>query len=302
VLNLTSALCVLMAAWTVASTAASVPAKVPASETVLCLKCHAAPGLARPKVSAHKPPLKRIDPREFAESAHGRYLACTDCHPAHQGEPLPFLPEAQAKLTMVRTCTRCHAKEGQEFASSIHGKALRGGKPDAPACFNCHGEHGIRSPRQAESTVSPARIPETCSSCHENTAIQKRYDLPKARLETYRGSYHGIATRFGQLEAANCASCHGYHNIQPSSDPSSPINKANLPKTCGKCHAGATRNFAVGTIHLQPSPRQEPVVYWVALVYRWFVTVLIAGFCVMIVLDLTARARTALRSSRQRGG
>ncbi|MGQ9523504.1 MAG: hypothetical protein ACUVTZ_01560 [Armatimonadota bacterium] len=284
-----------------ATTPHTAPAKAPASETVLCLKCHAAPGLERPRVSAHKPPLRRIDPREFAESAHGRYLGCTDCHTPHKGEPLPSQSETVAKLAMVSTCSRCHVKEGQEFQASIHAKALREGKPDAPACFNCHGEHNIRPPRQAESTVSPARIPETCSSCHENTTIQKRYDLPPARLETYQGSYHGIAVRFGQLEAANCASCHGYHRILPSSDPASPISKANLPRTCGKCHPGATRNFAVGTIHLQPTSKQEPVVYWVALIYRTFVTVLITGFCVMIVLDLTARARTVLRSSRQKG-
>lgn len=295
-------LCALIAACATTAAAGTAPAKSPPGETALCLKCHAAPGLERPRVSAHKPPLKRINPREFGESAHGKFLACTDCHAPHKGEPIPSVPEPQAKLAMVRTCSRCHAREGQEYASSIHAKALREGKADAPACFNCHGEHEIRSPRQEESTVFPARIPETCSSCHESAALQKRYDLPPARLQTYRGSYHGIATSFGQLKAANCASCHGYHGILPSSDPASPINKANLPKTCGKCHPGATRNFAIGTIHLQPSPTQEPVVYWVALIYRLFVTVLITGFCVMIVLDLTARARTALRNAKKRGG
>jgi len=273
----------------------------PQSEVAFCLKCHAAPGLRRPPVSAKKPPLKRIDPREFAASAHGKLLSCTDCHKPHAGEPLPAVSRWTAKTSMSAKCSNCHVKEGEQYRQSIHWKALQAGNTDSPACFNCHGEHSITSPRRADSRVSPAHVTETCSSCHENTAIQQRNDLPKARLATYRESYHGIANRFGQLEAANCASCHGYHDVKPSSDPTSPINKRNLPKTCGRCHPGATENFAKGTIHLQPSPTEDAIVYWVRLIYRVFVFTVIASLCGLMVLDLFARLRTALRGSTLHG-
>jgi len=49
----------------------------------------------------------------------------------------------------------------------------------------------------------------------------------------------------GQLFQANCASCHGVHNILPSSDPRSSVNAANLAKTCGVCHAGAGSRFTI---------------------------------------------------------
>ena len=43
------------------------------------------------------------------------------------------------------------------------------------------------------------------------------------------------------------------HNILPPSDPLSTVNPANLVKTCGQCHTGATANFAKGQIHLDPT-------------------------------------------------
>ena len=49
---------------------------------------------------------------------------------------------------------------------------------------------------------------------------------------------------------ANCASCHGVHNILPSSDPKSTINPKNLPKTCGQCHPGAGTRFAISQVHV----------------------------------------------------
>ena len=63
-------------------------------------------------------------------------------------------------------------------------------------------------------------------------------------------SYHGMASQMGSRVAANCASCHGVHNILPSSDPKSTINKANLVKTCGQCHPGANENFTTAKVHV----------------------------------------------------
>ena len=281
---------------------ASRPSRV---DVQFCLRCHAIPGLERPPVSARKPPLRPIDPQEYAASVHGKRLVCTDCHRYHEGEPLPYVPRVRAKLGMVRTCSKCHVREGQQYSQSIHARALAAGKVDAPACEDCHGQHNIAPPSSPQSTVSPAHIPGTCAFCHANQTIIRRYNLPGERLSTYRASFHGIAIRYGQLEAANCASCHNNHDILPASDPRSPVNPRNLPKTCGKpnCHPGATANFAKGTVHLVPSPTTAPVIYWVTQAYRVFVFLLIAQFVVLIILDLAARARAALRgrSAAKRG-
>ena len=39
-------------------------------------------------------------------------------------------------------------------------------------------------------------------------------------------------------DAPTCQSCHGTaHEVVAASDAKSPVNKANLPDTCGKCHS-----------------------------------------------------------------
>jgi len=66
---------------------------------------------------------------------------------------------------------------------------------------------------------------------------------------TYLDSIHGFAlSNEGLLVAANCQSCHGSHHILSRKDPLSPTNKANVPKTCGSCHAGITENY-LGGVH-----------------------------------------------------
>ena len=75
--------------------------------------------------------------------------------------------------------------------------------------------------------------------------------MPGGRVTSYMDSYHGLATEGGSVVAANCSSCHGVHNILPSSDPHSTINRANLDATCGKCHKGATQKFTLTKVHLE---------------------------------------------------
>jgi nitrate/TMAO reductase-like tetraheme cytochrome c subunit len=57
--------------------------------------------------------------------------------------------------------------------------------------------------------------------------------------QLYMDSIHGRAlTRSGLLVAANCSDCHGAHEIKPRAEPTSRVFRANVPKTCGACHAG----------------------------------------------------------------
>ena len=52
-------------------------------------------------------------------------------------------------------------------------------------------------------------------------------------------SIHGNALlKMGLIVAPSCNDCHGVHNIKRSVDRESPINHANIAKTCGKCHVG----------------------------------------------------------------
>lgn len=231
--------------------------------------------------------------RGYSEAA-----VCTDCHGSHNIYRSTHLMSALNRPRLPDTCGKCHRDALEEYEAGIHGQALKHGKLDAPVCTDCHGEHNIRPHADHFSTVYPSHVRVTCSKCHEDERIQRKHGLSNKRLRTFMGSYHGIASKFGQTTAANCATCHESHKILPSTNAESAVNKKNIPATCGKCHPRANANFAKGTIHLDPSTEQDALLYWVGKLYSMFIAVLIGSFCVYILLDLRYRFSAWLRARR----
>ena len=57
-------------------------------------------------------------------------------------------------------------------------------------------------------------------------------------------SIHGRALlKMGLIVAPSCNDCHGVHDIKRAVDRDSPINHANVAKTCGKCHLGIEQTY-----------------------------------------------------------
>ena len=110
--------------------------------------------------------------------------------------------------------------------------------------------------------------------------LSQEFGVPGQRVSSYMDSYHGLATEGGSVVAANCSSCHGVHDILPSSDPRSSINHANLEATCGKCHKGVTRKFILTRVHLAGGGGHDidsEVVRWVRLIYIPLILLVIGG-------------------------
>jgi formate dehydrogenase gamma subunit len=271
---------------------ASAVAKKNLAET--CAACHSKPEFT----ARHKIPFAH-PVEQYKESVHGRAVAagrdaaaaCSDCHGSHGIFPSR---DAKSKINhwnVPATCGQCHADIARTYLESIHGQAMRAGGRDAPVCTDCHGEHLILAHGESKSLVSATRVSaDTCGRCHSDERLAARYNLPADRVPSYADSYHGLALREGSQTVANCASCHGVHNIFPSSDPRSTVHAANLPGTCGRCHAGAGQNFAIGPVHVQTSSGPaHPVVKWI----RWIYLVLIPatlGFMVLHnLVDLFAK-------------
>ena len=221
----------------------------------------------------------------YKKSIHGEAVAggatmaavCIDCHGNHNMR-LPNDPDSLvSRKNTPSTCGKCHLGIYKVFDESIHGKAAKAGVSDAPICTDCHGIHAIKSHIDPKSSVSEAAISlTTCPKCHSGIRLTEEYGIAAQRVTSYLDSFHGLAQRGGSNIVANCASCHGVHDILPSSDPRSTINKNNLPKTCGKCHPGAGQNFARGAIHVIPSLEGEfgtKAVFYV----KWFYIVLIVS-------------------------
>ncbi len=220
---------------------------------------------------------------------------CSDCHGVHDIIKVnaPLSPVNRDNLG--KTCGQCHPDVVQEVRGSIHGQAMAAGVREAPSCVDCHSEHQIESLKGANSLKVSAQV---CSRCHGNARMNAKFDLPANRVSTFFDSYHGMAAKMGSTSAANCASCHGFHNILPASDPKSSVNKANLIATCQKCHPNANEKFAQGTIHAdknQVSDLGGKVDHWVRTTYILLIIGVIGGMVVHNLLILRKKAMASLK-------
>ncbi len=260
------------------------------AQKVVCAKCH-------PKQS-----------ETYGASIHGQAIlagkldsaTCVDCHDSHELLP-PTSPESPLYFSrLAETCGRCHEKEARDVEKSVHGQATAAGIREAPTCTDCHSEHKI----QALSGNSSLKISEdVCSRCHASERINTKYNLPADRVQTFFESYHGLAVAYGSTVAANCASCHGYHKILPSSDPDSTINKAHIVETCGKCHPGANEKFAFGKIHTDITATKsgpdigDQINWWVRRIYLMLIVGVVGAMFVHNLLLFLKKVSAHMRSS-----
>lgn len=272
-------------------------------EPAVCLKCHIDDAAVRKKVGIAAGFIKG-----YEESVHGVKLAqgdlkaasCSDCHGAHDMMLGSDQNSQVNKFKIPDTCGRCHGDIVKTYSESIHGKALKEGNREAPNCTDCHGEHEIFAPEDPRSTVSGQNVSaRVCARCHNSVALSEKYGLASGRFTSFEDSYHGLASKEGSVQVANCASCHGFHDIKPSSDPASSIYKANLPATCGKCHQGANENFTRGEVHVVLAATTEPILYWVRALYLGLIAVVIGGMFVHNSFDFFHKSR--LRLAMRRG-
>jgi formate dehydrogenase gamma subunit len=275
---------------------ADVTTKHPDDNLVLapvnCAVCHARPTDSF-NASVHGLALK---------AGHADAANCQDCHDSHAMVSVDSPTSPVYFSRQAETCGACHAKEAREWALSVHGRAVQAGSHDAPTCTGCHDEHKIRSLKNSSTmTISE----DVCSRCHASERLNTKYNLPADRVTTFFASYHGLAAQYGSTVAANCASCHGFHKILPSSDPNSTVNKVNLVATCGQCHPGANKEFSLGKIHVAPDGQAGGTDFgsrlnnWTRRIYLFLIFVTIGGMLahngILFVKKTAARLRRTER-------
>ncbi|MFQ6673320.1 MAG: cytochrome b/b6 domain-containing protein [Fidelibacterota bacterium] len=113
-------------------------------------------------------------------------------------------------------CGECH-EEGrlgtvieQDLKRSIH---------EDLGCLDCHEDKNTVPHKGGTGFVVGS---DGCRSCHEGGS------------EEYQ--VHGRIAVGESADIPTCASCHGDHDILPSSAKLSRVHPINLPKTCGQCH------------------------------------------------------------------
>jgi hypothetical protein len=210
-----------------------------------CAKCHSNPGLTKEYQIAHPEAAA-----QYMESIHGNALlkmglivapSCDDCHGVHDIKRAVDRDSPINHANVAKTCGKCHFGVEQTYDQSVHGQLLAKGDPRGPVCTDCHTAHEIVNP---EGNNFKAISDERCGKCHED------------RLVGYRDTYHGKAVALGRPnsapEVAACYDCHGYHDIQPPSDPRSHLYKTNILATCQQCHPNATIGFTQYDPHADP--------------------------------------------------
>jgi predicted CXXCH cytochrome family protein len=193
-----------------------------------CARCHADAAF-----------MKRFNPRpyifsmaEFRTSVHCKKISegdvkvatCTNCHGVHGILPPSDPASPVYHRNVPKTCSGCHNAEYMKgrtvptnqyalYVGSVHGRALlEKGDDSAPACNDCHGNHGAVPPKTRDITV-------VCGNCHgrEGELFMSSPVKERMELEGKRG----------------CVTCHGNHGVQVPSDS---LVSAGSDGLCGQCH------------------------------------------------------------------
>jgi hypothetical protein len=215
-----------------------------------CLTCHEALDDAPSKLFKH-------------DVHFGKGLSCADCHGGNSKSE--DAEEAMSKKEgyigapkgdeISKMCAGCHAdpeamrrygsqlptNQWENLQASVHGKLSTTGKEHILQCTTCHSAHGIVSVKNPASPVFPLNVVKTCTQCHANAAFMRSYNpsMPVDQLDKYRTSVHGIRNAKGDAHTAECASCHGSHDIRSAKDVKSRVYPTNIPATCAHCHSDA---------------------------------------------------------------
>ncbi len=201
-----------------------------------CSKCHSNPNYMR-----HFNPRINVDQEEkYATSHHGKLLAkgdpkvamCTSCHGVHGILAVESTESPVHKSNIPATCNRCHGDKSymasygiptnqyEEFSQSVHGVALLQKRTKgAPACNDCHGNHGASPPGVDD-------VAAVCILCHSFNG------------ELFNKSPHKAA--FAKAGFSQCAQCHNHHKIVHPTDEMLGVGKGAV---CVECHAAGEQGY-----------------------------------------------------------
>lgn len=183
--------------------------------------------------------MKRYNPKlrvdqllEYRSSWHGKLLAegdqkvaqCVSCHGVHGILPVADSRSPVHRNNIPATCGHCHADPDYmseynistdqlaEYTGSVHGKLLlEEGESAAPACNDCHGNHGATPPGLNS-------IANACGECH---ALQR---------DLFNQSPHKAA--YEEMELGQCITCHGHHDVEKTSDEMFGVGEESMCITC----------------------------------------------------------------------
>jgi predicted CXXCH cytochrome family protein len=230
----------------------------------LCARCHRTGKQAAVRYKGAQQNIVE----NYLESIHGKGLMqagltvtanCADCHSAHGELPASDPRSTVNPANVARTCSKCHRGIYELFTESVHSPNVTHTGKKLPVSSDCHSAHSIQ---RTDLSNFRLHIMDQCGRCHERIA------------ETYFDTFHGKVSKLGYLTTAKCYDCHGSHDILPVTDQRSRLSRANIVKTCAKCHSGSHRQFAGYLTHAtHHDPKRYPFLFYTF----WGMTALLVG-------------------------
>ncbi len=209
------------------------PNEIPA----FCGRCHADGAYMR----RFNPRLSTDQLHQYWTSVHGERLqkgdekvaTCVSCHGVHGILPPDRAQSRVFPANVPATCGHCHsnpqymaeykipADQEEKYRRSVHADLLLVKRDSsAPACNDCHGNHGAFPP-------GVSSIAEVCGQCHVNNAA------------FFVKSPHKPA--FDKLGLPECATCHSNHEIHQTSDDMLGVQQNAV---CRRCHESGSAGYA----------------------------------------------------------
>ncbi|MCX6169240.1 MAG: cytochrome c3 family protein [Ignavibacteriales bacterium] len=202
-----------------------------------CGKCHSDINVMR----VFQPRIETDQVEQYYTSVHGKKLLtgdenvaeCASCHSAHSILPAKDPRSTVYALNVPGTCNKCHgnselmkkynlpSNQLEEYSKSVHGVALLKMKDvGAPACNDCHGNHGAIPP-------GVTSISNVCGTCHVSN--MEYFNSTKMSKAFEEQDFHG------------CEQCHGNHAVLKPTDEMIGVGK---DSKCVECHSSGDEGYA----------------------------------------------------------
>jgi hypothetical protein len=200
-------------------------------------------------------PQARVDQlMEYRTSVHGRGNAsgdpvpatCIDCHGIHGIRKVASPNSPVFAANVPATCSTCHADadimrpydlatdQYQLYLGSVHARALLDREDTAaPACNDCHGNHGAAPP-------GVRSVANVCGQCHGREA------------KLFRDSFK--KEMFDSLDVSECAVCHDNHLVV---HPTPELFRTDSAPRVSVGHVTGMRPFGADFGDLQPGQTAE---------------------------------------------
>ena len=206
----------------------------PVNAVATCARCHGDAKFMR----LYNPSLPVDQLAKYRTSVHGvknaagdaRTAQCASCHGSHGIFSAKDVKSRVYPTNIPATCASCHSNAAymagygiptdqfEKYAKSVHGVALLEKRDlGAPACNNCHGNHGA-TPPGVES------ISKVCGTCHALNA------------DLFSSSPHKKG--FDEMGKPECETCHGNHEIVAATNVLIGDSTGSL---CSRCHSAKER-------------------------------------------------------------